>query len=144
MIAGIPLTFAFPMVLTALALLPVIWWLLRLTPPRPQSELFPPLAILARLIRKEETPAKSPWWLTLLRLAMAAFVILAMAGPILNPRGPPRGEFHVLRGGSWFLGARYCRSANRDCRDAPRHQPDGGLRGFLCGQRAVARGPVHR
>jgi hypothetical protein len=86
MIAGLPLSFAFPMVLTALVLLPVIWWLLRLTPPRPQSELFPPLRILARLIRKEETPAKSPWWLTLLRLAMAAFVILAMAGPILNPR----------------------------------------------------------
>jgi hypothetical protein len=86
MIAGLPLSFAFPMVLTALVLLPVIWWLLRLTPPRPQSELFPPLRILARLVRKEETPAKSPWWLTLLRLAMAAFVILAMAGPILNPR----------------------------------------------------------
>ncbi len=83
---GLPLAFATPMILTALVLLPVIWWLLRLTPPRPQSELFPPLAILARLVRKEETPAKSPWWLTLLRLLMAALVILAMAGPVLNPR----------------------------------------------------------
>ncbi|MCU0789671.1 MAG: BatA domain-containing protein [Nitratireductor sp.] len=83
---GLPLAFASPMILGALVLLPVIWWLLRLTPPRPQSELFPPLAILARLVRKEETPAKSPWWLTLLRLLMAALVIFAMAGPVLNPQ----------------------------------------------------------
>jgi len=80
------LAFASPFVLGALILLPVIWWLLRLTPPRPQAELFPPLAILARLVKREETPARSPWWLTLLRLAMAALVILAMAGPVWNPR----------------------------------------------------------
>ena len=82
----LPLAFASPWVLLALGLLPVIWWLLRLTPPRPQSELFPPLAILARLIRQEETPAQSPWWLTLLRLLMTALIILAMSGPVWNPR----------------------------------------------------------
>ena len=72
MMAGLPLAFAFPWVLAGLAALPVIWWLLRLTPPRPQTEIFPPLAILARLVQREETPANSPWWLTLLRLTMAA------------------------------------------------------------------------
>ncbi|MEM7461771.1 MAG: BatA domain-containing protein, partial [Pseudomonadota bacterium] len=82
---GLPIAFAYPWVLSALILLPVIWWLLRLTPPKPQTEIFPPLAILARLITKEETPAKSPWWLTLLRLLLAAFVIFAMSGPVLNP-----------------------------------------------------------
>lgn len=82
---GLPLAFASPMILGALVLLPAIWWLLRLTPPRPQSELFPPLALLMRLARKQETPANSPWWLTALRLAMAALAILAMAGPVLNP-----------------------------------------------------------
>ncbi|MEC9342913.1 MAG: BatA domain-containing protein, partial [Pseudomonadota bacterium] len=84
--SALPLAFASPWILLALGLLPVIWWLLRLTPPRPQSELFPPLAILARLIRQEETPAQSPWWLTLLRLLMAALIIVAMAGPVWNPR----------------------------------------------------------
>ena len=34
--------FAFPAVLTALVLLPAIWWLLRLTPPKPLTEAFPP------------------------------------------------------------------------------------------------------
>lgn len=89
---GLPLAFAYPLVLSALILLPVIWYLLRLTPPRPQDEVFPPLAILRKLVKREETPAKSPWWLTLLRLLMAALVIIAMAGPVWNPRE------NVLRG----------------------------------------------
>ncbi|MFC6491187.1 BatA domain-containing protein, partial [Nitratireductor sp. GCM10026969] len=82
----LPLSFGAPMVLWGLVALPVIWWLLRLTPPRPQREIFPPLAILARIVRKEETPHQSPWWLTLLRLALAALVILALADPVFNPR----------------------------------------------------------
>ena len=95
--AGFPLAFASPWILLALGLLPLIWWLLRLTPPRPQNELFPPLKILARLVHREETPAQSPWWLTLLRLAMAAFVILAMAGPVFNPsKTSLQGEGPVL------------------------------------------------
>ena len=80
------LAFASPALLIGLLALPVIWWLLRLTPPRPTVEAFPPLRILLDLGRKEETPAHSPWWLTALRLLLAAFVILALAGPILNPR----------------------------------------------------------
>ena len=70
----LPLSFGFPAVLAGLLALPVIWWLLRLTPPKPRSEVFPPLRILARVLKKEETPHQSPWWLTLLRLVMAALV----------------------------------------------------------------------
>ncbi|MCP4185443.1 MAG: DUF4159 domain-containing protein [Hyphomicrobiales bacterium] len=82
---GLPLGFAFPWALLALLLLPVLWWLLRLTPPRPTREPFPPTRILAHLIAREETPARSPWWLTLLRLLMAALAIVAMAAPVWNP-----------------------------------------------------------
>ena len=67
-------------------MLPVIWWLLRMTPPRPQTEIFPPLRILASVLKREETPHQSPWWLTLLRLVMATLIILALADPVLNPR----------------------------------------------------------
>ncbi|MFN7010489.1 MAG: DUF4159 domain-containing protein [Allorhizobium sp.] len=83
---ALPLAFGAPAVLIALAVLPLIWWLLKLTPPRPKSEVFPPLRILAGVLKREETPSKSPWWLTLLRMMLAALVILALADPVLNPR----------------------------------------------------------
>jgi len=83
---GLPLAFGTPAILFGLLLLPVIWWLLRLTPPRPQTEPFAPISILARVIKPEETPSKSPWWLTLLRLIIATLIILALSEPVLNPR----------------------------------------------------------
>lgn len=80
------LGFASPLVLAALLALPLIWYLLKLTPPKPMVEAFPPLAILAKVLKREETPAQSPWWLTLLRMLLAAAIVLAMAGPVLNPK----------------------------------------------------------
>ncbi|MDP4593403.1 MAG: BatA domain-containing protein, partial [Beijerinckiaceae bacterium] len=39
---GLPVAFTAPLVLGALALLPVLYYLLRLTPPRPREIAFPP------------------------------------------------------------------------------------------------------
>ena len=101
---GLPLAFSAPLVLAALALLPVLYVLLRITPPRPQQIAFPPLRLILDLRAQEETPARTPWWLLLLRLALAAFIILAMAGPIWNP--PPasegqRGTLLVIMDDGW-------------------------------------------
>lgn len=85
MFSFLPLGFAAPLVLTALIVLPIIWWLLRLTPPRPREINFPPTRLLIDVDKHEETPARSPWWLTLLRLLIAAAVIIALAGPIWRP-----------------------------------------------------------
>ena len=85
MIAGLPLGFAEPLVLIGLLTLPVLWWLLRLMPPRPRRIEFPPTRLLLEIAPKEETPARTPWWLTLIRLALAALVIIAAAGPMWNP-----------------------------------------------------------
>lgn len=38
---------------------------------------------------------------------------LSCEGPQTDPQGPKKGEFRVVRGGSWFLGARGVRSAVR-------------------------------
>ncbi|MEC7538018.1 MAG: BatA domain-containing protein, partial [Pseudomonadota bacterium] len=38
--------FANPWLLTALLLLPLIWWLLRITPPAPREVLFPAIRLL--------------------------------------------------------------------------------------------------
>ncbi len=85
MIPGLPLAFAEPLVLLGLLSLPVLWWLLRLVPPRPRRIDFPPTRMLFDIAPKEETPARTPWWLTLLRLTLAALVIIAAAGPLWNP-----------------------------------------------------------
>lgn len=80
------LTFASPLTLAGLALLPVLYWLLRVTPPNPRRIDFPPLRILLDLIPEKETVARTPWWLLALRLLVAAAVILALAGPVWNAR----------------------------------------------------------
>jgi hypothetical protein len=85
MIAGLPIGFTSPLLLLALLALPILWWLLRLVPPRPRRIAFPPTRILMEIEPKEETPARTPWWLTLLRLVLAALIIIAAAGPIWNP-----------------------------------------------------------
>jgi hypothetical protein len=80
-----PIAFLSPWLLAGLLALPVIWWLLRTVPPRPQRIEFPPTRILIGLDNREKTPAKTPWWLTLIRMLAAALVILALAEPVLNP-----------------------------------------------------------
>jgi Domain of unknown function (DUF4159)/Aerotolerance regulator N-terminal len=100
---GLPLAFAVPAVLASLALLPALWWLLRLTPPRPREIPFPPLRLILDLSPREETPAHTPWWLMLLRLALAGAIILAMSGPVWNP--PPidggKGPLMILLDDGW-------------------------------------------
>jgi hypothetical protein len=90
---GFPLSFAQPLLLLGLLSLPALWWLLRVMPPRPRRIDFPPTRLLFDIAPKEETPSRSPWWLTLLRLLAAALVILAAAGPVWNPNeGAARGD----------------------------------------------------
>ncbi len=85
MIAGLPLGFAEPLVLIGLLTLPVLWLLLRMIPPRPRRIDFPPTRLLLEIAPREETPARTPWWLTLMRLALAALIIIAAAGPMWHP-----------------------------------------------------------
>jgi hypothetical protein len=80
-----PLAFAVPWALAALAALPVLWWLLRVTPPAARQVRFPAVSLLLGLSSREDTPAHTPWWVLLLRLLIAAAVILAVAHPIYNP-----------------------------------------------------------
>jgi hypothetical protein len=86
------LSFGVPLVLLALLGLPVIYWLLRVTPPAPKRIVFPPLRLLFGLISPEETPSKTPLWLLLLRLAAAAIAIIALAEPIYDSTPTEQGE----------------------------------------------------
>ncbi len=90
------LAFAAPWVLAALAALPVLLWLMRITPPAPKRVDFPAIRLLFGLQTPEETPAKTPWWLLLLRAVVATLVILALASPILNPGARLEGSGTVV------------------------------------------------
>ncbi|KAB2850642.1 MAG: DUF4159 domain-containing protein [Hyphomicrobiaceae bacterium] len=110
------LGFLNPLLLTALAALPIIWWLLRTMPPRPRRIEFPATRILKELQNKEQTPSRSPWWLTLIRLLAAGFVILALAEPVLNPEQSRKvtgtGPVVIVVDNSWAGAGRW--SLRRD------------------------------
>ncbi len=105
---GLPLAFAQPWLLTALIALPALWWLLRVMPPRPKRIDFPPTRLLFEIAPKEETPARTPWWLTALRLLAVALVIIAAAGPVWNPAtgvGRSTGPLVILIDDGWTAAA---------------------------------------
>ncbi len=85
------LSFLNPLALTGLAVLPLLWWLLRLTPPAPRTLSFPPMMILLRLLPGREISTHSPPWLVLLRLALLLAIIFAAADPVINPAGKLAG-----------------------------------------------------
>jgi len=86
------LAFASPWLLTALVALPIIWWLLRVTPPAPRRVRFPAIRLLLGLTPREETPARTPLWLIVLRTVLAALVIAGLAHPLVNPQAPLAGS----------------------------------------------------
>ena len=89
--------FVAPWVLLRLCwLLPLLWWLLRVTPPPPRSEIFPAVRFLLGLNATEETPARTPWWLLALRLLAAGLVIVALARPVLDAGTALAGKGPVL------------------------------------------------
>ena len=103
---GLLLAFTFPFVLAALAGLPLLYFLLRITPPRPALVPFPPLRLILNLRPRNETASHTPWWLLLLRLAIAASLIFAMAGPVLNPLPAATAREGAIahRVGRWLAG----------------------------------------
>ncbi|MCW5715220.1 MAG: DUF4159 domain-containing protein [Bauldia sp.] len=104
------MTFSAPAVLYALIALPAIWWLLRLTPPRPRTETFPPTRLLLEITRSDETPSQTPWWLVALRLLLAALLIIALAGPILRPtaeEAPGDGPILIVIDNGWASAERF-------------------------------------
>ncbi|WP_376095513.1 DUF4159 domain-containing protein [Roseomonas sp. CCTCC AB2023176] len=90
------ITFAAPWLLAALVALPALWWLLRVTPPAPRRQAFPPARFLRDLPLVEETPSRTPWWLLLLRMVAAALIILGLARPVWNAVSGDGGDRPLL------------------------------------------------
>ena len=135
---GLPLDFAAPAALVALLGLVALYWLLRVTPPRPREEKFPPLRLLLSLTEKDATPAKTPWPLLALRLVFAACVVLAMAGPLWNVvknAAGGRGALLIVLDDGWAAAPTWGRRIEA-AREAARDATDSG--------RLVALVPVSR
>ena len=75
--------------------------------------MFPPLRLLIGLDKKDATPAKTPWPLLALRIAIAALVVLAMAGPIWNalPRGAATGPLLLIVDDGWAAAPTWARAS---------------------------------
>lgn len=97
------IAFGQPLILLGLLSLPVIWWLLKATPPAPDRVVFPPARLIFEMVRREETPNRTPWWLLLLRLLIAALIVIGLARPILNPGGefPASGPVVLIVDDGW-------------------------------------------
>ncbi|WP_299650563.1 DUF4159 domain-containing protein [uncultured Jannaschia sp.] len=97
------LAFTTPLLLLALIVLPILWWLLRAVPPAPIRRRFPGIVLLLGLKDDESQTATTPWWLLALRMLALAAVIVGFAGPVLNPRqaGTGTGPLLVLMDASW-------------------------------------------
>lgn len=80
-----PIFFAAPWALAALIALPLLFLILRATPPAPARAFFPPLRLLFGLTTEEETKKRAPLWLVLLRALAAALAIIGFARPSLAP-----------------------------------------------------------
>lgn len=106
-----PLLFGAPLALAALLLLPLIWWVLRATPPAPRSAELPSLRLLDDIDPREETPDRTPWWLLVLRFLAAALAIAALAQPVFAPAGPPEradeGALLVVIDDGWSSAPRW-------------------------------------
>lgn len=87
-----PFIFGAPLALLGLIALPVIWYILRATPPAPQDADLPSLRLLDDVQPEDETPARTPWWILLLRILAAAAAIIGLSGPIYAPGAQSSGD----------------------------------------------------
>lgn len=103
------LFFVSPWMLLALALLPALWFLLRVTPPQAKQVAFPATKFVEGLEGEQSKALKTPWWLLLLRLLIAATVITALAGPILSKEKeqPIDSSIFVIVDNDWSGGLRW-------------------------------------
>ncbi|MGD9918336.1 MAG: DUF4159 domain-containing protein [Paenirhodobacter sp.] len=98
-----PLGFTAPWLLLGLVALPLLWWLLRATPPAPIRRRFPGVALLIGLPDETQQAERTPWWLLALRLLALAAAIVGFAGPVLNPTpvAPGQGPLLIVEDGGW-------------------------------------------
>ena len=105
-----------PLALLGLLFLPIIWWVLRATPPAPKEHELPSLRLLEAIEIPDQTPDRTPWWILLLRLSAAALLIAGLARPIHIPVLPTtvgeQGPLLVVIDNGWSSAQRWSEIQN--------------------------------
>ena len=113
-----PFVLGAPLALAALIALPVLWFILRATPPAPKNVELPSLRLLDGVEPREETPDRTPWWVLLLRILAVVAAVLVSPSPYTPP--PDRQKrpkpAHCL---SWSMMAGRARRVGMICRTPP-------------------------
>ena len=104
-----PILFLQPLALIGLLALPILYFLLRVTPPEPKRFALPSMALLDDLKPTEETPSRTPWWLLLLRMAALTLAILGFARPTWAPNAQvnARGGTLIVVDDGWTSAERW-------------------------------------
>ncbi|MEO0816412.1 MAG: DUF4159 domain-containing protein [Pseudomonadota bacterium] len=106
-----PFVLGAPLALAALVALPILWFILRATPPAPKNVELPSLRLLDGVEPREETPDRTPWWVLLLRILAVVAAVLGLAQPVYAPAGPPdaaeSGPLLVVVDDGWASAARW-------------------------------------
>ena len=97
--------FSTPLILLALVVLPILWFILRAIPPAPVRRRFPGVALLLGLRDEDSSSDRTPWWLLVLRMLAVAAIIVGLAGPVLNPHQEiaqkRTGPLLIVQDASW-------------------------------------------
>jgi len=98
-----PFAFSQPWALLGLISLPVIWFIVRALPPAPKRVLFAPARIILGLQSPEETPARTPLLIILLRMAAAALICIGLADPrrAAEPLPGQAGDLLLVMDDGW-------------------------------------------
>lgn len=97
------LSFLQPIILLAFISLPLLWLLLRITPPPPKVIKIPTFRFIKELKPESHTSKDTPLWLLLLRLAAISLIIIGFAGPVLNAQSYLKGQLppRIIVDNSW-------------------------------------------
>lgn len=77
-------SFLNPMLLSFMAAIPVLWWLMRLLPPPVRKIRFPAAFLLVDEVPRETTASRMPWWIFILRALAVFLFVLSFAHPVFD------------------------------------------------------------
>ncbi len=143
-----PFLLGAPLALFALLALPLIWWVLRATPPAPKEAELPSLRLLEGAEPEEETPARTPWWVWLIRTLAVIAAILGLSQPVWAPGARTTeaggGPLLIVIDNGWASAPRWSELTNAASATLDAGDRDGAVHLLLTAPRQLNADPAER